>query len=118
MECVVSHQAMALTFSVDHHVIETVCFRLFELVLTLAHFGDFGELLDVSAIGTGSKDATAQAILSLVCGGHQSTTSVVDECRALDVNVFAVESILKQLSYVLADGVLAFKALERGECGE
>lgn len=104
-----------LTFGVDDHLVQSRFPVLFELFRLVSHLGDLGDVFDVGAVRSGSKDASAESVPAFVRRRHEGSARVVDESRAADVDVFAVESVLQELDNVLTDRVRAFETLKERE---
>ncbi|KAI3479103.1 hypothetical protein L1887_58897 [Cichorium endivia] len=90
-------------FGVDDHVCDGALGGL--------ELGDFGDVLEVGAVGTRAEDGADQSAVGGVGVGEEGTHGVVDERAALDLDVLAVERILQELDDVLARSVGAVEAL-------
>ena len=96
-----------LTLRVDDHLLKSPHFALL-----LPHLGNLAHILDVRSVRARSKDTSTEARSSLVRTRHERSAGVVDEGRAVHVDVATVESFLEELDDVLSDGIFAFESLQ------
>jgi hypothetical protein len=77
----------------------------------VAKLGDLADLLEVGAVGARAKDGADDGRPVLVRGRKHRSDRIVDERADEDVDVLAVERVLKELDDVVADRVRRAEAL-------